>query len=332
MSALITAERQSFWQDRPTLVTGATGLLGAWLTRTLIDLGADVVALIRDNVPHSELVRSGTVHEVKSVTGSVTDLDLMCRVFSDYEIDTCFHLAAQTQVGIANRMPVPTFESNIRGTWNVLEAARLWPETNRVIVASSDKAYGDQAELPYNEHTPLEGRHPYDVSKSCADLIAQSYAHTFDLPVAVTRCGNMFGGGDLNWNRIVPGVMRWAIRGEQPVIRSDGTLRRDYIYVLDVVDAYLTLAEAMVDGAYTGAAYNFGLNRPLSVMEITQHILAISPHPTLEPMVLGEAKNEIKDQYLDSSRAAADLDWAPVYSLEEGLKETLAWYTTYLNT
>ena len=330
MEKLITADRRNFWQDRPTLVTGATGLLGSWLTRTLVELGANVVAIIRDHVPQSELHRSGTSDRIRMVHGSVTDGELLTRTFSEYEVDTCFHLAAQTVVGIANRMPVPTFETNIRGTWLLLEAARLWSETKRVIIASSDKAYGDQDELPYDEDTPLEGRHPYDVSKSCADLIALTYANTFNVPITITRCGNMYGGGDLNWNRLVPGVMRWALRGETPIIRSDGTLKRDYIYVMDVVDAYLTLAEAMETQDLTGEAFNFGMNHPLSVLEMTELILSVSPHPELQPEVMNEAKHEIRDQYLDSSKAREILNWEPAHTVEEGLRKTLEWYADYL--
>jgi CDP-glucose 4,6-dehydratase len=332
MAVKTLEQRRDFWRDRPTLVTGCTGILGSWLTRTLVDLGAEVVGLIRDWVPQSELVRSGTIDGIKTVRGGVTDVATVNRLFSEYEIDTCFHLAAQTIVGIANRMPVPTFETNIQGTWTVLEAARLWPGTRRVIVASSDKAYGDHDVLPYDETAPLQGRHPYDVSKSCADLITMTYATTFRLPVAITRCGNLYGGGDLNWNRIVPGTMRSVLRGERPVVRSDGSPRRDYVYVLDIVDAYLTLAEAMVDDSLAGEAFNFGLDQPLSALEMVRQIIALSPHPSLEPDVLGEAPHEIHDQYLNSTKAHRILGWEPGHTLNEGLTETLQWYADYLGT
>jgi len=332
MSLDASEQRRDFWRDRPILITGCTGLLGSWLTATLVDLGADVVGLVRDWIPQSELVRSGTLDRVKIVRGDVSDAETVNRAFSEYEIDTCFHLAAQTIVGIANRMPVPTFETNIKGTWVVLEAARQWPKTQRVIVASSDKAYGDHEILPYNEEAALQGRHPYDVSKSCADLIAVTYANTYGLPVAITRCGNMYGGGDLNWNRIVPGVMRWSIRGETPIIRSDGSMRRDYVYVLDIVDAYLTLAEAMVDGAHKGEAFNFGLDQPQSVVEIAQKIISLSPHKDLALDIRGEASNEIQDQYLNSQKARDMLGWTPKHTLDEGLKETMNWYEDYLDS
>jgi CDP-glucose 4,6-dehydratase len=330
---LITLDtRKKFWRDRPTLVTGCTGILGSWMTKTLVEMGADVVGLVRDWIPQSELVRSETIERIKVVRGDVTDADTVNRVFSEYEIDTCFHLAAQTIVGIANRMPAPTFETNIKGTWTVLEAARLWPGTERVIVASSDKAYGDHDVLPYDEAAPLQGRHPYDVSKSCADLIALAYAKTYSLPVAITRCGNMYGGGDLNWNRIVPGTMRAVLRGDRPIIRSDGSPRRDYVFVLDIVDAYLTLAEAMLDGAQTGEAFNFGLDEPMSVLEIVRQIIALSPHPDLEPIVQGDAPNEIQDQYLNSEKAGRILNWRAKHTLKEGLQQTMAWYAAYLET
>lgn len=323
-------QRKEFWRDRPTLLTGCTGILGSWLTKTLIDLGADVVGLIRDWIPQSELVRSGTVQEIKTVRGDIRDSDVICRLFSEYEIDTCFHLAAQTIVGIANRMPVATLETNIQGTWTVLEAARQWGASNRIIVASSDKAYGDHEVLPYDETAPLQGQHPYDVSKSCADLIALSYAHTYGLPVAVTRCGNLYGGGDLNWNRIVPGTMRAVLRGERPIIRSDGSPRRDYVYVLDIVDAYLTLAEAMVDGAHSGEAFNFGLDQPKSALEMVHEIIALSSEPSIEPVILGNASNEIQDQYLNSDKAHHLLGWRAKHTLTEGLSETMDWYSQHI--
>lgn len=318
--------RENFWQDRPVLVTGCTGILGSWLTQALVDRGAQVTGLVRDWVPQSLLVRAGTIDHVKVARGDICDAGLMARLFAEYEIDTCFHLAAQTVVGIANRSPVSTFESNIRGTWTVLEAARNWPGTGRVVMASSDKAYGVQPNLPYTEDSPLQGHYPYDVSKSCADLIAQTYAHTYGLPVAVTRCGNLYGGGDLNWNRIVPGTMRSVLRGERPVIRSDGSMRRDYIYVLDVVNAYLMLAMALEEKSLHGEAFNFGMDDPKRVDELVQEIIAISDYPDLEPIIQNRASNEIPEQYLSSQKAHRVLGWEPRYSLVEGLSETLAWY------
>ncbi|MBN1287503.1 MAG: GDP-mannose 4,6-dehydratase [Anaerolineae bacterium] len=322
--------RENFWQDRPVLVTGCTGLLGSWLTQVLVDQGAQVTGLVRDWVPQSLLARDGTIERINVVRGDVCDAALLARVFAEYEVDTCFHLAAQTLVSIANRSPVSTFETNIRGTWTVLEAARNWPGTGRVVVASSDKAYGTQPNLPYTEDCPLQGRHPYDVSKSCADLIAQAYAQTYGLPVAVTRCGNLYGGGDLNWNRIVPGTMRSVLRGERPVIRSDGSMRRDYVYVLDVVYAYLALAEALDARELYGEAFNFGMDDPLRVDELVREIIAISDYPDLEPVIQDRAVNEIPEQYLSSAKAHHVLGWEPRYTLSEGLRATLGWYRALL--
>lgn len=315
-----------FWRDRRVLVTGCTGVLGSWLTAKLVELGVDVVGLVRDWVPQSHLVRSGTMDRIKVVRGSVTDQEIVNRIFAEYEIQTCLHLAALTVVGVANRAPAPTFETNIRGTWLLLEAARQWGKVEQFILASSDKAYGSHEVLPYTESAPLQGQHPYDVSKSCADLIAQTYAHSYKMPVAVTRCANMYGGGDLNWNRIVPGTIRSVLLNERPVIRSDGTMRRDYIYVKDIVNAYLTLAEAMRGGAHTGGTFNFGVDAPRTVLEMVQTIIGLSDHPGLEPVILNNVTNEIQDQYLSSERAHTILGWKPQYTLEAGLHETLGWY------
>jgi len=320
----------SFWRDRRVLVTGCTGVLGSWLTAKLAELGADVVGLVRDWVPQSHVVRSGTLDRIKVVRGSVTDEEIVNRIFAEYEIQTCFHLAALTVVGVANRAPAPTFETNIRGTWLLLEAARQWGRIEQMVVASSDKAYGSHEKLPYTEDAPLQGRHPYDVSKSCADLITQAYAHTYKMPVAVTRCANMYGGGDLNWNRIVPGTIRSALLNEQPIVRSDGTMKRDYIYVKDIVFAYLTLAQAMRDGAHTGATFNFGMDAPITVLEMVNKIVGLSDQPGLQPIIQSIAANEIQNQYLSSEKAHRVLGWKPEYTLEDGLRETIAWYRDVL--
>lgn len=233
---------RAFWLDRPIFVTGGTGLVGSWLIKRLKDAGADVVCLVRDWVPQSETVRKGWIGQVKVVRGDIRDREVLERALGEYEVDTVVHLAAQTIVTIANRNPISTFETNIAGTWNLLEACRRSPKVKQVVIASSDKAYGDQEVLPYDENTPLQGQHPYDVSKSAADLIAYTYAKSFDLPVVVTRCGNFYGGGDLNWNRIIPGTIRSILRGQRPVIRSDGEYIRDYFYVEDGAAAYMLLA------------------------------------------------------------------------------------------
>ena len=320
----------AYWLDRPVLVTGCTGILGSWLTIALVDAGAAVTGLIRDEVPFTHLRRSGYQDRIRVVRGDVTDYALVERALNEYEIDTIFHLAAQTIVPIANRAPLSAFETNIKGTWTVLEAARRSPKTGCTIVASSDKAYGEHEDLPYTEDVPLRGCYPYDVSKACADRIARSYAVTYGMPVSVTRCANLYGGGDLNWSRLVPGTIRSVLRGRRPVIRSDGTLLRDYLYIPDAVDGYLTLAEQMDIPDVQGEAFNFGLDDPKSVMDVVQAIIDVSDQPTLEPLVLGEAENEIQDQYLDSSKAREELGWAPEHSLHAGLRETLAWYREFL--
>jgi CDP-glucose 4,6-dehydratase len=323
---VVAAVTTSFWADRPTLLTGATGLVGAWTLRRLVEAGADVVCLVRDWVPGSEAVRSGLLEGAMVARGDVRDRDVIERVLGEYEVDTVLHLAAQTIVGIANRNPVSTFETNVAGTWAVMEACRRSPRVMQVVLASSDKAYGEQPQLPYREDTPLEGRHPYDVSKSCADLIATSYAVTYDLPVVITRCGNFFGGGDLNWNRIVPGTIRSVLRGQRPVIRSDGSLVRDYFYVEDGAAAYMQLAEwlaANQDGR--GEAFNFSNETQLTVSELVERILGLMGSD-LVPEVRGEATHEIPAQFLDASKARSILGWAPLFSLDEGLERTIAWY------
>jgi CDP-glucose 4,6-dehydratase len=318
------------WQDRQVLVTGATGLVGSWLTRCLREAGADVVCLVRDWIPQSEVVHSGTLDSVKVVRGDICDRDILERTLGEYEINTVFHLAAQTIVGIANRNPVSTFESNIAGTWNVLEACRRSPCVKAVVLASSDKAYGDQEILPYSEDTPLEGRHPYDVSKSCADLIAQTYGKTYALPVAITRCGNFYGGGDLNWNRIVPGTIRSVLRGERPVIRSDGKFVRDYFYVEDGAAAYMLLAEKLLSNdRWRGQAFNFSNEIQVTVLDLVRLILK-EMNSSLEPDVRNEASNEIRHQYLSACRARTELGWSPLFTLDEGLMKTISWYREFL--
>ena len=322
---------REFWRDRPTLVTGATGLLGGALTRQLVDLGADVVCLIRDWVPQSELVRSGLIGKVKTVRGDICDQAGMERILGEHEIDTVFHLAAQTIVGIANRNPVSTFEANIQGTWSMLEACRRSPKVKQIVTASSDKAYGDQEILPYDEDTPLQGQHPYDVSKSCADLIAHTYAKSYDLPVTITRCGNFYGGGDLNWNRIVPGTIRSIHRGQAPVIRSDGSYIRDYFYVEDGAAAYLLLAERMAENsALRGEAFNFSNELQITVLDLVQKILTLMDSD-LKPEIRNEATNEIRHQYLSAAKARRMLEWNPEFDLDDRLKRTIDWYLGYFH-
>ena len=319
----------SFWRDRPVFVTGASGLLGSWVVRQLLAAGADVVALVRDWVPRSEFIASGLVHEVRVVRGDVRDQETLERALGEYEIATVIHLAAQAIVGVANRNPVSTLDTNVRGTWTVLEAARRTPTVKQIVTASSDKAYGDQEVLPYTEDAPVYGRHPYDVTKSCADLIAQMYASAFALPVCVTRCGNFYGGGDLNWNRIVPGTIRSVLRGERPIIRSDGRYTRDYIYVEDGARAYITLAEKLGENpALAGQVFNFSYERRVTVLELVDRILEVMGS-SLKPDVRNEASNEIRDQYLDATKAKTMLGWRPAFEFDDSLRTTVDWYKRY---
>ena len=319
----------NFWKDRNVFVTGCTGLLGSWLTDKLDIQGANVIGLIRDLVPRSNLKKLGCWERINVVRGDVADYSVLERALNEYEVDTVFHLAAQTIVTIANRAPLSTFESNIKGTWNLLEACRHVDTVKRVVVASSDKAYGAQPDLPYTENAALQGRHPYDVSKSCTDLISQAYYHTYGLGVSVARCGNLYGGGDLNWNRIVPGTIKSAYYARPPIIRSDGTYIRDYFYVQDAVAGYLLLAEKTGQTGVRGEAFNFSDEKQTPVLELVKLILKLMGKADLPPEVRAEAEGEIKDQFLSAEKARRVLDWKPIYTLEVGLKETIAWYEDF---
>ena len=322
----------SFWENRRVLVTGATGLVGPWLVQKLLKHRANVTCLVRDSVPESRLYSEGLINRISVVHGNLEDLELMVRALNEYEIDTVFHLGAQTVVGTASRSPLSTFESNIKGTWVLLEACRLCSKlVERVIVASSDKAYGVHERLPYDESMPLKGCYPYDVSKSCADLIAFSYFKTYRVPVAVTRCANLYGAGDLNFNRLIPGTIISALRGNRPQIRSDGSLVRGYFYVRDAVDAYLTLAGQVPADGVVGEAFNFGVERPYTVLEVVEQILAVTGRQDLRPEIQNQAQHEIPSQWLDCSRSRKVLGWQSRYSLEEGLKETVKWYANWLD-
>jgi len=321
-----TVETSLFWRDRPTLVTGATGLVGSWVVRRLLELEADVVCLLRDWVPESELVQADLIGKTNLVRGDLQDQPVLERVLGEYEVDTVIHLAAQSAAGVADRNPISTFESNIAGTWRLLEACRRSPMVRQIVLASSADAHGVKEELPYMEATALEGQHPYEVSKSCADLIAQSYAVTYGTPVVITRCGNFFGGGDLNWNRIVPGTIHAVLCGQPPVIRSDGQLVRDYFYVEDAAAAYLLLAERLAaDPSLKGQAFNFSNGTPVTVIDLVDRILRMMGS-RLTPEVRNEASNEIPEQSLDATRARTVLQWRPAFSLDAGLRRTIDWY------
>mgnify|MGYP000846994834 CR=1 FL=1 len=320
--------RIDFWNDKNVFITGCTGFLGSYLAKELVNSGANVTGLVRDRIPRSNLYDGEEYKKINFVYGVLEDEALLERAFGEYEIDTVFHVGAQAIVGVANRNPLATFETNVRGTWNVLEAARRSPLIKRVIVASSDKAYGDQEVLPYHEDMPLKGRHPYDVSKSCADLISQAYHKTYGLPVCITRCGNLFGGGDLNFNRIIPQTIRSVLKNEPPVIRSDGTFIRDYFYVEDAVKAYMLLAEKMEELNLQGEAFNFSNEIQLTVLDLVNMILHLM-ESDLKPVILNQGTNEIRHQYLSAQKAREVLNWAPAYTIEQGLKKTIEWYRNF---
>ncbi|MBD2165006.1 GDP-mannose 4,6-dehydratase [Calothrix membranacea FACHB-236] len=323
-------QNSNFWQDRPIFITGATGLVGGWLVKHLLSVGADVVCLVRDWIPQSLLVQKGLLDKVKVVRGDIVDQALLQRILEEYEINTVIHLAAQTIVGVANRNPISTFETNIAGTWRLLEACRHSSKVKQVIVASSDKAYGEQLKLPYDENTPLKGTHPYDVSKSCADLITQTYAHTYNLPVVIARCGNFYGGGDLNWSRIVPGTIKSIFQGQPPIIRSNGAFVRDYLYVEDGAKAYMLLVEKLAQyPEFAGEAFNFSLEVKLTVLELVEKIVTLM-HSDLKPQILNQATNEIKNQYLSSEKSRQLLNWYPLFDLDTGLEKTINWYQEIL--
>ena len=317
------------WKNRNVFVTGITGFLGSHLAKELVNRGANVVGLVRDSIPQSFIYEGNEIKNIKIVSGKLEDLALLERALGEYEIDTVFHVAAQAIVGVANRNPISTFEANIQGTWNLLEACRKSPLVKRIIVASSDKAYGDQEKLPYDETMPLHGQHPYDVSKSCTDLIAQTYFKSYGLPVCITRCGNLFGSGDLNFNRIIPQTIRSILNGEKPVIRSDGTLIRDYFYVEDAVNAYILLAEKIEELNIAGEAFNFSNEVQYTVKDIVEEILK-AMNSNLEVTILNQASNEITHQYLSAKKARDILGWKPLNTIPEAISKTIEWYKNFL--
>lgn len=319
-----------FWREKRVLVTGATGMTGAWLVKALLEHRARVVALIRDSDPQSELLRSGDIRQVTVVNGQLENFRTLERAVNEHETEIVFHLAAQTIVGTAHRSPLLTFESNIRGTYNLLETCRMHRNiVQRVVIASSDKAYGAQPKLPYTEDMRLSGKYPYEASKSCADILGQTYSHTYGLPVAIVRCGNVYGGGDLNWSRIVPGTIRSFVRRERPVIRSDGQYIRDYIFVKDVVQAYMKVSENLERPEVRGEAFNISNESPLSVLELVEAIQRHMGSGRSSPDIRNNVEGEIINQSLSAAKAKRLLGWVPMYSLDAGLKETIAWYQRF---
>ena len=322
--------KDEFWQSRSVFVTGATGLLGSWLVPALVERGASVVALVRDGTPHSLLVRDGWLDQIVTVRGDLREEGLLRRTLAEYSVQTIFHLGAQTLVGVAKVDPVGTLDANVRGTWMLLDAARQCG-VSETIVASSDKAYGESPHLPYREDYPLQGRFPYEVSKSCADLITSMYARTYALPAAIVRCGNLFGGGDLNFSRLIPGVIEATLRNQNFKIRSDGMFVRDFLYVEDAAGAYLCLAEHLAkERTLIGESFNFGLGLRLTMLDLVEKILAMMHRSDLRPIVLNIVDSEIREQYLDPSKARARLGWTPRYGMEEGLRRTIEWYRQFL--
>jgi CDP-glucose 4,6-dehydratase len=316
------------WKGTKTLVTGADGFIGSHVAKTLIEKGAEVTTIIRDLTRKSNIDVLGIKGQVNIIHGDLVNYVDCERTINEYDIEFCFHIAAQAIVGPANRSPLSTFESNIKGTWNILEVCRVSKAIKGVIIASSDKAYGQQKKLPYTEESPLYGYYPYDASKACSELLARSYFMTYGLPLAITRNANTYGPADMNLNRIIPDVITRLIKGEQPVIRSDGTPERDYMYIKDAVSSYLTLAENLHKKEVTGQAFNFGTGKPVSVLDLYKKIIKLMGND-IDPKILGQAKNEIDRQYLDSSKAKKILNWETKYDLDSGLKETIDWYKNH---
>ena len=320
-----------FWKNKNVLVTGGSGFIGSYLCRKLVSMQAKVVVIdIKSPKEFSYSVNKISSKKIFFIKSDVRNFTFVKKIIKKYKIDTIFHLAAEAIVGRALKDPYRTLDTNIKGTWNILEASRNSCYVNKVVVASSDKAYGDADKLPYAEGTVLKGRSPYDVSKSCADLISQMYFKTYQLPVCITRCGNVYGGGDHNLSRIIPGTICSVLKGESPIIRSDGTFLRDYIYVEDIANAYITLAEKM-NKKIIGQAFNFGYNNPKSVLEVVEAILKLSNTKNLSPLILDEVRHEIKHQYLDSTKAYKLLKWKPRRGFIDGLKQTIEWYKENIN-
>ena len=318
------------WKNTNVLVTGADGFIGSHIAKALIDKGAKVTTIVRDLKKTNNLDILNLRDKINIIHGDLVNFNDCERCINEYDIEFCFHIAAQAIVGPANRSPLSTFESNIKGTWNMLEACRISKTIRGLIIASSDKAYGQQKKLPYTEDSPLNGYFPYDASKVCADVLARSYFMTYGLPLAITRNANTYGPADMNQSRIIPDVIMRLIRNEQPIIRSDGTPERDYMYIKDAVDAYITLAENLHRKEVAGQAFNFGTGKPISVLNLYNKIIKLMGKD-VKPKILGEAKNEIDRQYLDSGKAKKILNWGAKYGIDSGLNETIDWYKAYFS-
>ena len=315
----------NLWQDRRVLVTGATGFVGSYLTQTLLDNGADVVTIMRDFCPDSRFLDECEHEETKIVRGDLNNKYLIERTLAEYEIDTVFHLAAQTVVSIANISPYSTIDNNINITLNLLEAMRTYGKIRHAVIASSDKAYGELfPRRKYTEIDATQGIHPYDVSKSCTDLIARSYCVTYDMPIAITRCGNIYGGGDMNWSRLIPNTIRRILKGQLPVVHGSGNETRDYFYVEDCVQAYMLLSEKQAVGPY-----NFSTGEEMTVKKVIETLCKVMDVPVTYD-TLNDFKAEIYYQWLDSTKARKNLGWLPKYSFAEGLRKTVAWYRNRL--
>lgn len=319
--------------DQRVLVTGGTGIIGSWLVDALEKQNVETYKLIWDqellrNTPQNHITSNAT-----EIHGTLTDINILSKAINEHKITVVFHLGAQAIVETAFLDPLQTFETNIRGTYNLLEACRVSKsDLKSIVIASSDKAYGTHNTLPYEEDFGLRGIYPYEVSKSCTDLIARSYAISYNLPISIARCGNVYGGGDLNWNRLIPGTIRDLINNRNPVIRSDGSFLRDYIYVKDIVNAYISLALNTMAGTKYGEAFNFGNNNPISVLDLVNTITNIMDKTHLKPYIQNVAQGEIHSQYLNSEKAKRILNWDPVYSLKEGLTETINWYSNIITS
>lgn len=322
----------SFWNNRTAFVTGATGFVGAHIVRRLVEQKAKVICLQRDSARANSLQLFDLQDKITLLNGSIEDFSLMERILDEYEIDTVFHLAAQALVGAANRSPLSTFETNIRGTYFLLEACRQRKSVKRIVVASSDKAYGAHEILPYSENFALRGRFPYDVSKTCTDLISQSFAHSYDLPVTIVRAANIYGPGDMNTSRIIPGTIISILNNENPIIRSDGMPIRDFVHVDDVVNGYLLLAENIEKSQ--GEAFNFGTNQPIQMLALVNLMLGmIGKAEILSPKILLETKieREIDAQYLSTGKINKLLGWSAKIDLKTGLRQTIDWYRKHLD-